>query len=63
MGEKQKAEELADEALEVAVEGDEAKARALADQARKLDPKAAEKVGNEAEADRQDASRYQKKQG
>lgn len=57
-----KAEDLARKAIDTAAGGDEAKARKLAEQAKKMDPNAAAEVGAEADQERQDASSYQERQ-
>jgi len=63
MSDKQKAEELAEQAIDVAIEGDEAKARELAERAKSIDPAAAAKVADDAEADAETAAPYVSKLG
>jgi len=58
MSDKQKAEELAEQAIETAIEGDEAKARELAERAKSIDSDAAAKVADDAEADAEAAAPY-----
>lgn len=62
MSDKRTAEDLADKALDTAVEGDEARARKLAEQAKKIDPSVAQKVSDEAEAEQEKAAEYQKRE-
>jgi len=63
MSDKQKAEELAEQAIDVAIEGDEAKARELAERAKSIDPDAAAKVADDAEAEAEAAAPYVDKGG
>ena len=58
MSDKQKAEELAEQAIDAAVEGDEAKARELAERAKSIDPAAAAKVADDAKAEADAAAPY-----
>ena len=59
--EHRKAHDLADKALDAAIDGDAAKAKTLADQARQADPKIGEEMGRELEADRRQAEAYRDK--
>ena len=56
--EHRKAHDLAYEALDAAIEGDKDKAKALVEEARKADPKIAEEMAREVEADRRQAEAY-----
>lgn len=62
MSGKEQARKLADEALDTAAEGDVARARELAEKAKKADPNAAQSVSDEADAEREQAATYQKRE-
>lgn len=53
-----KAHDLAEQALDKAVDGDQAKAKKLAEEAKRLDPSAAEEVSREVEQERADAEKH-----
>ncbi|HYG87280.1 MAG TPA: hypothetical protein VD978_13565 [Azospirillum sp.] len=61
--EHKKAHDLADKALDAAMDGDTAKAKKLADQAKQTDPKIADEMNRELEADRRQAEAYRDKRG
>lgn len=61
--EHKKAHDLADKALDAAMDGDTAKAKTLADQAKQTDPKIAEEMNRELEADRRQAEAFRDKGG
>ncbi|MGQ9368557.1 hypothetical protein [Azospirillum sp. ST 5-10] len=52
------AHDLAEKAIDKAIAGDQDKARDLAKQARKVDPKIGEEMAREVEEDRRDAEGY-----
>lgn len=53
-----RAADLAEQALDKAVDGDTAKAKKLAEEAKRLDPGAVEEVGRDVEKDRRDAEKH-----
>lgn len=61
--EHQKAHDLADKALDAAIEGDKDKAKKLVDEAKQADPKIAEEMAREVEADRRQAEGFRDKDG
>ena len=54
----ERAHDIAEEGLDKAVEGDVDKGKSMIDQARKLDPKAVDKLAEEVERERGKAERY-----
>jgi hypothetical protein len=57
--EHQKAHDLAEEAIDKAAEGKQAEANRLVDEAKKIDPKIADEMAEEVEADKRQAEKYQ----
>ena len=60
MSDQEKAKDLAEQAIDKAADGDEAQARKLVGEAKKIDPKAADTVADEAARDRDQAATYEK---
>ncbi|HYG89503.1 MAG TPA: hypothetical protein VD978_24980 [Azospirillum sp.] len=61
--EHKKAHDLADKALDAAAQGDMDKAKKLADEARQADPKIADEMSREVEADRRQAEGFRDSKG
>jgi hypothetical protein len=57
--EHQKAHDLAEEAIDKAAEDKQAEANRLVDEAKKIDPKIADEMAEEVEADKRQAEKYQ----
>ena len=61
--EHKKAHDLADQALDAAMDGDTEAAKKLVEQARQTDPKITEEMAREVEAERRQAEGYKDKGG
>jgi hypothetical protein len=55
---RDRARDIAEQGLDKAIEGDEAKGRRMIDEAKKIDPKAVEDLAEEVERDKEKAEHF-----